>query len=54
MKSSKGCTGNQGSEDSRSIIFKGYLEFGGVFYIGVEELGLISRNSCEGALHQEE
>jgi len=47
VKSSKGCTGMQGSEDSSSTKFKGYLKFGGVFYIGVEELGLISRNSCK-------
>ena len=68
MKSSKGFTGIQGSEDSRSTKFKGYLKFGVVIYIGVEELGLISRNSCkhivinicylvddlgEGVLHQE-
>ena len=68
MKSSKGCTSIQGSEDSRSTKFKGYLKFGGVFYIGVEELGLILRNSCkhivinicylvddlgEGVLHEE-
>jgi len=46
--------GIQGFEDLRSTKFKGYLKFGGVFYIGVEELGLISRNSCKGALHQEE
>jgi len=39
VKSSKGCTSIQGSEDSRSTKFKGYLKFGGVFYIGVEELG---------------
>jgi hypothetical protein len=31
--------GIQGSEDSRSTKFNGYLEFEGVFYIGVEELG---------------
>jgi len=69
VKSSKGCTGNQGFKDSRSTKFKGYLEFGGVFAIGVEELGFISRNSCkhivinicylvddlgEGVVHQEE
>ena len=69
MKSLKGCTGIQGSKDSRSTKFKGYLKFGGVFYIGFEELGLISKNSCkhivinicylvddlgEGVLHQEE
>jgi len=30
----------QGSKDSRSTKFKGYLKFGGVFYIGVEELRL--------------
>jgi hypothetical protein len=69
VKSSSGCRGNQGSKDSRSTKFKGYLKFGGVFYIGVEELGLILRNSCkhivinicylvddlgEGVLHQKE
>jgi len=30
VKSLKGCTGNQGFEDSRSTKFKGYLKFGGV------------------------
>jgi len=39
VKSSKGCTGIQGFEDSRITKFKGYLKFGGVFYIRVEELG---------------
>jgi len=32
--------GIQGSEDSRSTKLKGYLKFEGVFYIGVEELGI--------------
>ena len=31
VKSSKGCTGIHGVEDSRSTKFKGYLKFGGVF-----------------------
>jgi len=31
VKRSKGCTGIQGFEDSRSTKFKGYLNFGGVF-----------------------
>jgi len=35
VKSLKECTGIQGFEDSRSTKFKGYLKFGGVFYIGV-------------------
>jgi len=47
VKSLKGCTGIQEFEDSRSTKFKVYLKFFGSFYIGVEELVLISRNSCK-------
>jgi len=57
VKSLKGCADIQGSEESRSTKFKGYLKFGEVFYIGVEELGLIFYlvdDLGEGVLHQEE
>jgi len=35
-KRSKECTGFQGSEDSGSTKFKGYLKFGGVFALGLK------------------